>query len=74
MMDSLVMLLSLYAALQQPMHLHGFAMAFDAPRQRAYLGHVGGVFALNLAELRRELARLGLDWPDEHPGARFVKP
>ncbi len=26
----------------------------------------------NLAELRRELARLGLDWPDERPGNGFV--
>ena len=52
-------------------HLHPSAIVFDAPRQRAYLAHVHGVLVLDLAGLRRELARLGLDWRDDHPSGSF---
>jgi serine/threonine protein kinase/WD40 repeat protein len=51
---------------------HVGAIAFDVPRQRAYLAHVSGVLALDIGKLRRELARLGLDWPEAQPGEGFA--
>src|SRR5262249_8839581 len=51
-----------YATLppQPGQHLHCSDTAFDTARQRIYLAHADGVLALDLAALRRELARLGL--------------
>jgi hypothetical protein len=34
-----------YATLQQPVQLHGYALAFDAARQRVFVPYPGGIFA-----------------------------
>ncbi len=57
---------------QRSHHLHGWETAFDAPRQRVYVAHAQGVLALDVAELRTQLARLGLDWPDDAPTGGFA--
>jgi hypothetical protein len=61
-----------YATLQFPKSLNGLAVANDPKSQRAYVAQANGILVYDLAELRRELARLGLDWPDEHPGEGFA--
>ena len=46
---------------------------FDSSSQRLVVNSsLTELFLWDLAELRRELGRLGLDWPDEHPGEGFV--
>jgi hypothetical protein len=51
------------------MRLFSQHVVFDTRRQRAYLPLGGGFLAVDLAELRRELAALGLDWPEGSPEA-----
>jgi hypothetical protein len=59
------------AVIEQPSSLAGQTICFDPQRQRTFISIQGGVAVLDMAELRRELARLGLDWPDDHPSESF---
>jgi WD40 repeat protein len=49
------------------------AFASDA-RRFAVNNSTGEIQLWDLPDLRAELARLGLDWPDEHPGENFAPP
>jgi len=62
----------LVAHLERPGGFWAVAMVFDARGERAYIcTSRNTVIALDIAALRRELARLGLDWPEDHPGESF---
>jgi serine/threonine protein kinase/WD40 repeat protein len=60
-----------FATLEQPVLLDGGEGCLDSSGQRACLPMSHGIVLCDLAELRRELARLGLDWPGAAPSARF---
>ncbi|MCI0542030.1 MAG: hypothetical protein L0Z50_43090 [Verrucomicrobiales bacterium] len=63
----------LIARLERPGGFWSVAMTFDARGERAYICTSRNVvIALDLAALRHELARLGLDWLDENPSAGFA--
>ena len=62
-----------FARLERPGGFGANSLGFNSRGDHAYVGTVGNVIReLNLAALRRELARLGLDWSDEHPGEGFA--
>jgi hypothetical protein len=61
------------AAFTLPEGSTAWACVFDQPAERMVLaGGVPFVRIWQFAELRRELRRLGLDWPGTAPGADFT--
>jgi WD40 repeat protein len=63
------------ATLWLPAESGGWSATFDPPgRRMAVAAGRPYVDLWDLAALRRELARGGLDWPDEHPGEGFAAP
>ncbi len=60
-----------FATLEHPGSLYAEVVAFDSTAAHAYAANINGVAAWDFTALRRELARLGLDWPDENPGGGF---
>ena len=61
------------AALWLPIDSHAWSAVFNPSGQR--MATTAGrpcVDLWDISALRRELARLGLDWPDEHPGEGFA--
>jgi len=61
-----------YAILEQPLSFAGNDACFDTIDQRVFTAADGAVLMWSLAELRYELADLGLDWADEHPAQGFA--
>ncbi len=63
----------LLARLERPGGFSANSIGLDARGDHAGIGTAyNAIRHLDLAALRRELARLGLDWPDEHPGEGFA--
>lgn len=63
----------LLARLERPGGFGANSIGLDARGDHAGIGTAyNAIRHLDLAALRRELARLGLDWPDEHPGEGFA--
>jgi WD40 repeat protein/tRNA A-37 threonylcarbamoyl transferase component Bud32 len=61
-----------FATFEHPATLHSGHFAFDPTAPRAYADNGNGIIAWDLAALRRELARLGLDWRDDNPSGSFL--
>lgn len=61
-----------YAALEQGLALFGPEGCISSNEQRACMPIPTGIAIWDLGTLRRELARLGLDWPVEHPSKGFA--
>ena len=64
---------TVFARLERPGGHWANSMGHDARGDHAYLGTAhNSIRHLDLRALRRELARLGLDWRDERPGEGFA--
>lgn len=64
----------LVARWERPKGFWAAAIALDARGEHAYITTARNVIVdLDLFTLRRELARLGLDWPDAEPGRGFLR-